>query len=133
MTTLYTRKKAFDDSNMIPMINVVFLLLIFFMIAGQIKPNLPADINLPTADVDTPAELNTPQVVINERGEVTFDGETISIEHLESVVNKMTADGVSLIVDKNLTAKNLDPILNIFRRSGSSEVKLFLRHSSDQS
>ena len=38
-----------SDDNLIPLINIVFLLLIFFMVAGQMQKPLATDITLPVS------------------------------------------------------------------------------------
>ncbi len=55
------RTRSTSDSRLIPMINVVFLLLIFFMIAGQISALNPGAVQLPLASSGLPppaAELH---------------------------------------------------------------------------
>ena len=42
--------------SIIPMINVVFLLLIFFLMTAQIAPPEPFEVMPPEADADNPAE-----------------------------------------------------------------------------
>ncbi len=47
---LYQPQRAHNnDANMIPMINIVVLLLIFFMLAGQIQGYQAKDMRLPDA------------------------------------------------------------------------------------
>ena len=44
-----------SDDNLIPLINIVFLLLIFFMVAGQMQKPLATDITLPVSQGVTAA------------------------------------------------------------------------------
>ena len=50
---LITRKKReYDDDGLLPLVNIIFLLLIFFMIAGVIEKRIiKDDIELPSADL----------------------------------------------------------------------------------
>lgn len=40
----------------VPMINVVFLLLVFFLMTAQIAPPEPFEVSLPTGEQDTPVD-----------------------------------------------------------------------------
>ena len=53
---LTPRRRAASDDNLIPLINIVFLLLIFFMVAGQMQRPMAADIRLPDIDSQQPAQ-----------------------------------------------------------------------------
>ncbi|MEL7153477.1 MAG: biopolymer transporter ExbD [Pseudomonadota bacterium] len=63
--------------SIVPMINVVFLLLIFFLMTATIAPPEPFEVNPPTSKADAPAEANQPLFVSAEGalswGEVTGD------------------------------------------------------------
>lgn len=51
------------DDNMIPLINVVFLMLIFFMIAGQIEKADPINV-LPPSSINNTQQVEKPDIVI---------------------------------------------------------------------
>ena len=59
--------------NIVPMINVVFLLLIFFLMSAQITAPLPFDVTPPASGSETraegPATLN-----VSAEGALFFDG-----------------------------------------------------------
>ncbi len=61
--------------NIVPMINVVFLLLIFFLMSAQIAPPDPFDIIPPeAAGADTPVPGDT--LFVAADGAVSYAGET---------------------------------------------------------
>ena len=51
---LITRKeREYDDDGLLPLVNIIFLLLIFFMIAGVIEKRIVKDdIELPAAELN---------------------------------------------------------------------------------
>lgn len=55
----------------VPMINVVFLLLIFFLMTAQIAPPDPFDIDLPAAPLGDSAEAALP-LYLSADGEIAF-------------------------------------------------------------
>ena len=56
----------------VPMINVVFLLLVFFMMTSQIAPPAPVDVTPPTAALEATAEGQA-RLFITGEGTVMFE------------------------------------------------------------
>ncbi|MEZ5713831.1 MAG: biopolymer transporter ExbD [Paracoccaceae bacterium] len=75
------RKRPARES-VVPMINVVFLLLIFFLITAQITPPEPFEVNPPESSAKAPADGNSilyisagGELAIGDlRGEAVLDG-----------------------------------------------------------
>ncbi|WP_050930330.1 ExbD/TolR family protein [Aestuariivita boseongensis] len=68
-----TRPARRPAENIVPMINVVFLLLIFFLMTAQITAPLPFDVTPPASDSEALAE--GPQALhISADGQLFFDG-----------------------------------------------------------
>ena len=65
---LVTRKKReYDDDGLLPLVNIIFLLLIFFMIAGVIEKRIVKDdIDLPSADLNRFENKEVTKIFINE-------------------------------------------------------------------
>lgn len=59
----------------VPMINVVFLLLIFFLISAQIAPPDPFDVTLPQAAAEDAPEAG-PVLLLSADGRVALAGHT---------------------------------------------------------
>lgn len=59
--------------NIVPMINVVFLLLIFFLMTAQIAPPEPFEIVPPVSDSDTPSDIGSVLYVASD-GTLDLDG-----------------------------------------------------------
>ncbi|ASJ75214.1 Biopolymer transport protein ExbD [Granulosicoccus antarcticus IMCC3135] len=126
------RRKATGDSNLIPLINIVFLLLIFFMVAGQIQPQDGSDIQPPLADS---ADGSTPSIVdvqINRRNEILLDGDPVSISRLQEVLKvDGRAESEQLVVkaDKDVRADELGALLDALRTSGVLSIRLITQKS----
>jgi biopolymer transport protein ExbD len=120
-----------NDSNMIPMINIVFLLLIFFMIAGQISIYDRSLIDPLSASEGVIAE----DVIVVEVG---ADG-VISVNHEPLTGDLLTAlqalgvsetDTVICRIHHQLPASHIDPILAAFKTLRVSELQLVTRRST---
>src|SRR5690554_4020089 len=63
-----------SDNSLIPLINVIFLLLIFYMIAGQVSYSDSAVIDVPVSASEKPLSPPELQVSITSDGVVTVNG-----------------------------------------------------------
>lgn len=127
MNSLLTRprKTSSSDDNLIPLINIVFLLLIFFMVAGQMKAPLAADIKLPSANTELTAERDI-RLELSSSGELFADGQAISTEQLPALLAGPGDTGIRvlLLADRDTTAATLDPLLSVLRTAGIVNIRL---------
>ena len=64
----------------LPLINVVFLLLIFFMVAGQLAPRPEGDVEAPdSASADTEENLEQFMLVLDKEGRLLHQGEPVDL------------------------------------------------------
>ena len=109
--------------SVVPMINVVFLLLVFFLLTARIAPAPPFDVTLPDADATTPPEAER----ILHLG---ADG-TLALEDARgAAVWAALGDGTgSLTVraDADLPAAELARILSRLAAAGITDVTLTVR------
>ena len=110
------------DLNMIPLINIVLLLLIFFLIAGQLT-NTP-EIQLPVSDSDRPIERH--ELILTLDTHLWLNGERIGLEALGAALQAATAEKtVVLRADRDVTAESLDGVLDLLRARGITTVTLY--------
>ncbi|WP_299195229.1 biopolymer transporter ExbD [uncultured Amphritea sp.] len=135
LTTDVVKRRPQNDDNMIPLINVVFLMLIFFMIAGQVQPSdavpieLPGSVIAPNLDDSGSVEL-----LVSATGTLFIDGRQLSINELsQSLSSKVdqTKDANSFRVhikaDASLEAQTLQEILRNIKAAGLTHVSLITR------
>ena len=88
---LFTKEKKNIEINVAPLIDVVFLLLIFFMLASEFTDFKTIDMISPNqSKVDQP-ESNLPLIVnLSEKGVITIDTKEVSFNKLaQTVKNKL--------------------------------------------
>jgi len=118
--------------EMLPLIDVVFLLLIFFiyaMLSMAVHRSLP--VSLPgssAAEIHT--ELNL-TITVKANGEIFLDGTKVSLDELQAVLleeKQKETDTKSvqadLFADKGLSYQELYHVLDIIRTAGISNVSL---------
>jgi biopolymer transport protein ExbD len=86
-----SRKTA---ENTLPLINIVFLLLIFFMIAGRLAEPDPLGVTPPASASERPPGERDIEVHIAAGGQMALEGETIALLPEGGVV-RMKADGAA--------------------------------------
>ncbi len=68
-----TRRKKPATESVLPMINVVFLLLIFFLMTTRIAPHAPFAVTPPVTALETSSEA-APILFLSAEGNVFFEG-----------------------------------------------------------
>lgn len=114
----------------LPLINVVFLLLIFFMVAGQLAPALPADISPPESEVAT-GDSNEPiRLVVDRDGRLFWQDEPMALADMPDRLDGISKDRpVQLLTDGQIPVLLLRPALTALRDAGITDVLLVTRRS----
>jgi biopolymer transport protein ExbD len=118
--------------EMLPLIDIVFLLLVFFiyaMLSMAVHRSLPVSLPVSTtAQIFT--ELNL-TVTVNYAGEIFLESTRVSLEELQTILQEKTqmagngkAVRVDLFADKALSYQQLYRVLDKIRTAGISNVSL---------
>ncbi len=73
--------------NLLPLVNVVFLLLIFFMVAGAFSSPELFSITPTVAHNESLADQQVLTVVVNQQGELAINQDRVSDELLPTIIN----------------------------------------------
>ena len=116
--------------NMTPMIDVVFLLIIFFLVSSHLarqESQLP--LPLPTAESGQPDDVRRDRVVVNVLGDgaLMLSGRSVSTTELQRrLSNEVRAVGKELEVrirsDRAVPFQFVQPILTAVSKSGIRNV-----------
>ncbi|MFN0137364.1 MAG: ExbD/TolR family protein [Phycisphaerae bacterium] len=117
--------------DMTPMIDMVFNLLIFFLVATTFQQTeRQMNIALPFSKAAGPISANLRELVINvdARGEIVLGGKPISAVDLEQTVKSAVADNpqrkVTVRGDRNAEYGSIVRVLDICKRSGVQQPYL---------
>ena len=84
---LFTKEKKNIEINVAPLIDVVFLLLIFFMLASEFTDFKTIDMISPNQSKVDQLESNLPLIVnLSEKGVITIDTKEVSFNKLAQTV-----------------------------------------------
>ena len=117
-----------DDERILPLINVVFLLLIFFMLTGQLSVIDPIEATPPTSVSEGTLDTRELVIMIGANGNLAFDGERIDRASLEETVAKRLIGDTNIQVwlkaDSGTDSVQVIAIMEILREAGVERLKL---------
>lgn len=109
-----------------PMIDVVFLLLIFFMVATTFPDDLGLEIDKPAAETAQPITKDKMVFAISRNQEIYYAGKIISKESAERIlvtaVNQKSTVSVIIHVDKSAPTNALIQFLDLAKKSGVNSI-----------
>lgn len=116
-----------DDERVLPLINVVFLLLIFFMVAGRLAASDPFNIDPPKSGSDGQPSREL-LVLVGTQSRLAVDGETVDRAGLESAVSEhLAGDGEGLVrvkADGRVAATRVVAVMEQLRAAGAERLDL---------
>jgi len=111
--------------NTIPLINVVFLLLIFFMLAGRLSQPEPFGVTPPrSASEEQPGEQET-VVYVNADGTVALGRAKLALDELPGALKAARGDSekpVRLKADANADANRVIRVMESLKAAGITRV-----------
>jgi len=106
---LKSRHRPDPSFNMSSMTDVVFLLLVFFIMTSKVMPS-GMQVNLPKSDINDPVKVMRVSVSIMANGELYVDQD------------KVTLDNLLGEVDRRLSPKSEDKYKNVIVVKGDKDV-----------
>ena len=121
------RNKISPEFNMSSMTDIVFLLLIFFMIASTLAKNLDTiEIKLPEAKGKT-ENRNTVSVTINNRSQFFIDSKQVSKRRIErELLSKLKSSSYPSIVWRAEKKVAIDQVVYIMNIANQNSIKVVL-------
>lgn len=115
--------------NTIPLINIVFLMLIFFLFAGSVAKDDARQIEPPLNILEDETIRSTGALIIDNKGKTHFDdAETTVADWIQQQEANKTVDGpLKIAADGTLKADELENILKELKASGRTDIVLITR------
>jgi biopolymer transport protein ExbD len=110
---------------MLPLINVVFLLLIFFMVVGRLAQQPPVEVETPESARERAPMENPPRLSLKADGALFLDGDPLSTDRLAAEGRDLLrADEPRLHADAATSTEQLRPVLRALRTAGFESVQI---------
>ena len=115
--------------NITPLIDVVFILLVFFMLAGAIKRPDNIDVVLPESTSELSSEIEDVVILIGEDGTVAFQGHVLRDD--QELVRTATVwfaaqpdSAIQLKADADAEAVRVIEVMELLRQAGARVLVL---------
>lgn len=118
-------KREYDDDGLLPLVNIIFLLLIFFMIAGVIEKRfLKDDIEPPIVKLTKFENKDITKIFIDKNNIITLEDKVTTIENMNKDISSKKSKDFVIIADKSLFVKDIIKILNKLHENDIKNIKL---------
>ena len=122
------RHRRHGEDNLIPLINIVFLLLIFFMVMGKLAPADAFKVHPPQSESEALSDPKQITLLVSVENQLAIDGVITSPNDLTArIAERLKIDqtiSIALKADAGLPAKYLLSVLNDLRGAGVEKLTL---------
>lgn len=109
-----------------PLIDVVFILLIFFMVSTTFVKDMQVELQRPGAASSTPANSKSIRVYIDRNNQIFVDGVQVRSWVLQGKVRDLAkaskADSILVVTDKGVPSERLIEVVDQCRLAGVKEI-----------
>jgi biopolymer transport protein ExbD len=123
--------KAADDEAQIdltPMLDVVFIMLIFFIVTASFIKEAGVEVNRPEASTSNPKENVNILIAVTGDDQVWMDGRRVDIRAVRANVERLHAENpkgaVVIQADNTSTTETVVAVLDASREAGVMDVSL---------
>ncbi|DAB31012.1 MAG TPA: biopolymer transporter ExbD [Sulfurimonas sp. UBA12504] len=120
------KKSQESGVDMSPLIDIVFILLIFFMVSSTFVKDMKLDLNRPGASSAQKASSKVIRVYIDNAGETYIDGQSVKTWAIQGKLRDMlrasTEKSVLVVADETIAVEKLIDVVDQCRLSGAQDV-----------
>ena len=118
-------KREYEDDGLLPLVNIIFLLLIFFMIVGVIEKNIVRDnMQLPKVELDKFENKDITKIFYDADKNVFINDEIIDINDIGKKIKALKVTDVILVADKSLLISEINSVLLELNKNEINNIKL---------
>ena len=117
-----------EDINLTPMLDVVFILLIFFIVTANFIKEPGLEVNRPDAETSAIQENAAILIAIGATNDIWIDGRRIDVRQVKANITKLLADNpqgsVVIQADEKATADSIIAVMDQSREAGVFVISL---------
>jgi biopolymer transport protein ExbD len=122
------RARIHSHLDIAPLIDIVFLLLVFFMLTSTFVTPEAIELELPESSSAQSIEITPIIVAINQAGELSLNGNRIVLEHLQSAIAPLMTENsqtpITLKSDAQTQVQQLLNVMDKIRQAGGTNIAL---------
>ena len=120
------REQDESEVNLTPMLDVVFIMLIFFIVTSTFVKEPGADINRPEATTAQERKFASILVAIDAENKIWIDKDLVELDAVRSAVEQLKQEnpkGTAVVqVDRRAESRYLVEVVNQIRNAGVSDI-----------
>ena len=118
-------KREYEDDGLLPLVNIIFLLLIFFMIVGVIEKNIVRDnMQLPKVELDKFENKDITKIFYDADKNIFINDEIIGINDIGKKIKSLKVTDVILVADKSILISEINNVLLELNKNEITNIKL---------
>jgi len=124
---LYSEEARSDEINLSPLIDIVFILLIFFIVTTVFVEETGVEVQRPQAASAQDLEKNAILIAITAEGKVVYGGREIGISGVRGVVRRLIKEDerpVIIQVDKAVSVERYTRVHDEAALAGATRINL---------
>ena len=114
--------------DMTPMLDVVFLMLIFFIVTASFVKEAGIDVNRPEAATAVKKDRANILIAISDKGEIWINKRRIDVRAVQANIERLHAENpqgtVVIQADKKATTETLIKVMDASRAAGVYDVSI---------
>ena len=122
-----------EEIDMTPMLDVVFILLIFFIVTASFVKEAGIDVNRPEAATAVKKERANILVDISDKGDIWINKRKVDIRSVQANIERLKAENpqgtVVIQADKKSTTDTLIKVMDSARAAGVFDVSIAAQES----
>ena len=132
-----TQKAAEDEAqiDLTPMLDVVFIMLIFFIVTASFIKEAGVEVNRPEASTSQPKDNVNILIAINATNEIWMDKRRIDVRSVRANIERLHAENpkgaVVIQADKNSKNGLLVSVMDAARQAGVFNVSIAANQSAE--
>lgn len=123
-----TKKRSGFHLDVVPLIDVVFVLLIFTILASSLTKETGVDVDKPQAQSAGELNRQSIMVAITREGTVHINERQVDLEGIQDVLRRMLAENtlgeVVLIADRNSNTGLLVSVMDACNLAGAKKISV---------
>ena len=119
-----------EEINMTPMLDIVFIMLIFFIVTATFVKETGIEVDKPTAEMADKKKMANILVAISEEGEIWVEGRPVELGAVQSVIARLYAENpmgsLSIQADEDAPGYHIVDVIEEAKAAGVSNISVSL-------
>ena len=128
LSNMLQEQEEAEEINMTPMLDVVFILLIFFIVTASFVKEAGIEVNRPEAATAVKKERANILVAISDKGEIWINKRRVDVRAVQANIERLKAENphgsVVIQADQKANVDTLIKVMDASRAAGVFDVSI---------